>query len=318
MFNLQSTINHYQIRIMITHNCNYMCEYCPAYDNSEKSAHNIDKMAKFINGLQEKIDKKLEISFFGGEPLLDYKTILEIKEKTNPDMFTVYSNLGVNNLAKIKETGLFKGVKLYSSFHPTRINFQKYLSSVMSLKKEVTEILLFVMFVPGHKENIKKLIKLLNSLKISFVLTKIEGIGYTDDEIKFLESNFSTVYDLTLDENGDISDENYDTLRHKDKNRFKGAFCDVLNSYLWIDHNGDVYPCKDIKKSGGKPFLNIYDDHYNYDFLNMNVQCPNEWCCTLQVHKSSENLFGIEALPISFRTKSEMTKLTGLTKNILE
>lgn len=70
------------IMIIMTYSCNCCCEYCFENRNIKLKDIDIDKTVDYIVELYESNNfKNLEITYFGGEPILKYKDIVYIQKK---------------------------------------------------------------------------------------------------------------------------------------------------------------------------------------------------------------------------------------------
>ena len=111
-----SIVNLSQISIELTENCNMKCKYC-AYselyekqENRNKRAINFSSIEKLINGLlsnwESRKDKPITISFYGGEPLLNFEvlkqTVNYTKEITNTRQLTFNYQITTNGLLLLK------------------------------------------------------------------------------------------------------------------------------------------------------------------------------------------------------------------------
>ena len=71
-----------RIVILAHGNCNFRCKYCYEKFSSQNITNNIDAIYNFIIWkVSEGSYKELNISWFGGEPLLGYKDILELSNR---------------------------------------------------------------------------------------------------------------------------------------------------------------------------------------------------------------------------------------------
>ncbi|WP_035292838.1 MULTISPECIES: radical SAM protein [Clostridiaceae] len=70
------------ITIAVTMNCNMNCPYCFEKKNTKRMEENVKiKLIEFIeNSLKSSNTKSLSITWFGGEPLLELNTIVELSE----------------------------------------------------------------------------------------------------------------------------------------------------------------------------------------------------------------------------------------------
>lgn len=85
--------------IFTTDHCNFRCIYCPAENLPKKFSDTKWKsLYRFIKkGVEQEAFEKIHITFFGGEPLLESKKIIEFLEKmknlkeNNPHLLTEYN-----------------------------------------------------------------------------------------------------------------------------------------------------------------------------------------------------------------------------------
>lgn len=73
------------ITLFLTNQCNFRCIYCyEKHDNSKLNYKTYDTLMKFIkHELNIKEIKKVRINLFGGEPLLEYESVIEFLKKIN-------------------------------------------------------------------------------------------------------------------------------------------------------------------------------------------------------------------------------------------
>ena len=77
--------NRLDVIVMPNMNCNFACPYC--YEDHQKSAMTVEVEQRLINWLEKMIPrfKVVLISWFGGEPLLSYETVIKVQEKLKHD-----------------------------------------------------------------------------------------------------------------------------------------------------------------------------------------------------------------------------------------
>lgn len=82
-----SEMNKEQISVIliVTRQCDFRCVYC--YEKHENKKMNKNVYENLLNALKSKVKSKkyksIEVSFFGGEPLLEYQSICDFMEKLN-------------------------------------------------------------------------------------------------------------------------------------------------------------------------------------------------------------------------------------------
>jgi len=82
------------ITIMVSRSCNGKCKYC--YEKQKDTLLNIDNAKKLVKIILEKHKRLSKLSFFGGEPLLAFRTIRYIVEEVTKyisvDSFEITTN----------------------------------------------------------------------------------------------------------------------------------------------------------------------------------------------------------------------------------
>ena len=95
-------MNH-TLQIHVTNECNLRCEYC--YIKFKKTSLTLDVFLKQFNRINElsymlddNFDGKYQITYFGGEPLLNYETILQIDDYIKNNKNVEFSHIQTNGL----------------------------------------------------------------------------------------------------------------------------------------------------------------------------------------------------------------------------
>jgi uncharacterized protein len=87
------------VDLTLSNKCNFNCSYCSI--GSEHNKHekkqvlNIDNIIKFINNIIKNIDSNLTVSFYGGEPTIEYNSINRIFDyylENNNIQYMLYTN----------------------------------------------------------------------------------------------------------------------------------------------------------------------------------------------------------------------------------
>jgi len=96
--------NVFQIMIIVTNACNFRCTYC-VQDHENKVMNDISavRLIKLLEGISKKV-RKIKISWFGGEPLLQFERIEE--------MIYRIKNLCENNYCVLENTMTTNGFLL--------------------------------------------------------------------------------------------------------------------------------------------------------------------------------------------------------------
>jgi uncharacterized protein len=271
------------ITIFITRDCNFNCKYCiHKRENKKISLQLAKKVADFAyeNGVKN-------ISFFGGEPLLNFKGVKKIINYSNKKGYGFKFALITNGylLTKSKLNYLVKNnVQLAISFDGEFHNNYR-----------VT--------VKGKQTTNKVLKNLLNAVKrvefdLCSVVNKNNIEGLADDYISLYERGITSIKPAINEEFGEWTDDeiyklkqeylkiiNYVTKKRKENKSiifsdiFNMAEVKILNNGGFInvcpfgeggvvvDDVGNLYPCTQFVFNENNNVGNIYSG-INFDKLN--------------------------------------------------
>lgn len=102
--------NTYKVMILATNACNFRCTYCEQEHIAKRlDAETKDRILKLIE-IQAQKNKRIEIDWFGGEPLLEYESVCDMLEKADAlckkhscDLFATFTTNGyLLNAERIK------------------------------------------------------------------------------------------------------------------------------------------------------------------------------------------------------------------------
>lgn len=252
-----------------TINCNFKCWYC--YEKHTKSVMAVDVIER-LNKLVSKIfseKRKLQISFFGGEPLIYYQQvmlpILENTQKAAEKMHgTYYVNMTTNgyllNSERIKE------LKKYN-YNGAQITLDGY--------KDLHDKVRFIAEGKGTYDiiisNIHELAKneIPVTIRINCTNDNIESIDkipesfecFTEQEKQQLEFNFQIVWqegnkdEISTKMNSIVKSFMQKGLYAEKMSFREFCYADKRNACV-INYNGDLYKCTAID------FANIKRDGY--------------------------------------------------------
>lgn len=223
----------------LTYNCNFSCKYCFVKRLSTKKI-DLEEVKKILKQLKD--IGVVYLFLTGGEPLLhpDIKEILKYSSKLG-----FITTLQTNGYL-IDE----KLIKFFESLEHFELTF-----SYHSLNKERFDN--FTNF-NGSYEKINKLINILKDTNIYFYL-KIPITNLNVDEAIIMGEYFSNKnikFEMSTqilpDIKDSISTENFQITNKKIikelYNRgflvFQKSRCSALRSKLWINPEGDLYPCE--------------------------------------------------------------------------
>ena len=303
----------FTVEIKLTSKCNYDCYYCtcnpdigiPGHNNKHKiCSFNIDNICMLITQAKNRLNRRINVFIFGGEPTLHkdmISMINDINEVLGPeDEINILSNLSkpikwfVNMVLKIECTD---NVYMSGSYHNIYTNSTTFLSKCMFLKSKgmlgMVTVMLNKTDLDGIANDYEKFKRHLGEghCEVSLITTVNNQPGnrelddiyskYSDEDRSKFKGTFKK--DILVQENGGRS---YYTSKsdiwHKSENHYNGYTCSVGKDKINIDWNGDCYSCCNDYYSTKPPLFNINKcnrktilDH----FTNINdVVCPYQTC----------------------------------------
>lgn len=274
LFNLQRPI---QVSFAVTNKCNLKCIYCYGeYFYRKQTDFTLEELKKTFNYLK-KIGV-LQIYLTGGEPLLrtDFDDIVNYLKKLKFNIGIVTNGILVpyklNTLKKVDHILLsIDGDKESNDKNRGRGTYEKIINAMDLLKKNKIPFYIKTVFNKNNYKQLDYILDLakkynttletimpyencgkksthLNLEEKKELMNKILKHKKQNEPIKFSYTAHKTSTDIFLKYKGIVYD----------KNIKKYPKCIAGKLYLFIDANGDVYPCNQL--IGNKNFkpLNIH------------------------------------------------------------
>jgi len=303
----------FTIEIKLTSKCNYDCYYCtcnpdigmPGHNNKHKiCTFDVDNICTLITQAKKKLDRRINVFIFGGEPTLHkdmISMINDINRVLDPeDEINILSNLSkpiqwfVNMVLEIER---LDNVYVSGSYHNTYTNSTTFLSKCMFLKSRGILGMVTVML---NKTDLDGIVCDYNKFKrhlgeeyceVSLITTVNNIPGKR--ELDLIYSKFGSAErkafkgtfkeDILVEE---ASGKSYYTSKadiwHKAENHYSGYTCSVGRDKINIDWNGDCYSCCNDYYSTKPPLFNINEcsqEVIETHFTNINdVVCPYQTC----------------------------------------
>lgn len=272
-----------EIHAEITNKCILKCKHCSSIANTNDKELELYEFGKFIEKISG--DKKIKLTLTGGEPLLRdsleelLQSIKELNKDIKVGLFTTglikdgsfIESVGEDRINRLKELGLnFVYVSIYSN---NGIEHDNITQENLSFNKTIVSINRFVnagietnINMPLMKSNIDKLgdiIKYLRNIDVNEIrLLRLINHGIA-------EKNWNEI-GLTKEEQLKAIDRIKQNL--DDKISF-GGFLEIMScqyitkdkrclagkNKLYIDNNGDVYPCGAVKLNRKTKICTIYE-----------------------------------------------------------
>jgi MoaA/NifB/PqqE/SkfB family radical SAM enzyme len=301
--------------------CNFACAYCPEglHDNTVKFP-NYDLTLAFIKEIA-KNNKKVYINLLGGEPTLWPELINFLKEtKKISNIITILETNGSRSTRwweEFSKAELDLNVILDFTYHAALCDPDLYYDNLKTIH-ETHQVNSSFMLDPFHFDKTNKLYKKIkDNLAVDcFYKTIRKGnmssldtyFDYTPEMLSKLElsraemlydrNKFSVKKSSTIDNAPselfvDGKRTNWQTFVLEKKHNFKNWKCSAGVKRLYIELNGDIWPCSVIGGgSYGKlnhKIGNIYDGTFKGKTEYMN--CPVNYCgCKMDAILHKENI----------------------------
>lgn len=252
----------YKLTINTTLNCNFSCWYCyQAHPKGKMSAITLNSILKFITNLIEKEKiSNLEISWFGGEPLMAFEAVIKpigkfIKEICLENNVNYISNITTNgSLIRENMIPLFQEVKINlfqitldgnrEAHNTTRFNtnnrgsYDIIVYNICLLLNNMSDVKILLR-INYTKENLDKCKDIIDSFpenlrtRISVLLVQV-----WQDSSKNHISDSSLTEVLSLFRKAGFRVNNKYTLN----NRTYTCYADIYNQAV-INYDGRVFKC---------------------------------------------------------------------------
>jgi uncharacterized protein len=251
--------------LCVTHNCNLRCRYC--YAGAKVDRRMTPETAKSsVDFLAAQASEKCIVTFFGGEPLLEFALIKEIveysrREYSNKVEFRMNTNgtlIKPEVLAFFKEAGIYFAVSVDGGReqHDTVRRFADERGSYDRIAAKLPEILEFnpytiavSVIVPETVSYLASGVQDLYAQRFRYVLQTLDySAGWTSADILALQKQYTLLaeyYSAQLRAGRKIYyspfDERIKTWAQKPYGQ--GDLCDLANSQIAIAASGRIYPC---------------------------------------------------------------------------
>jgi len=254
----------------MTRECNLDCKYC-YIDKKPKSYMTEDIAFKGVDTLLKNSKEKAKISFFGGEPLLNFGLIKEtVKyaekkalEKNIKIRFSIATNgtlltkeridfLGKHNFTV--ELSLDGNEKTHNMTRPLTKGGGSYSDVIRHLpylKKKAAHVVAVGVLAAETAHNASEsAIHVIDELGISNFVLAMDYTGkWSENDIEILQSEYEKLSEWYLEKSRKSDDYFYFSLFDAHiaahvKGGFKpGSFCDVGKKIFAVGEDGRIFPC---------------------------------------------------------------------------
>lgn len=309
LLNTRRTINLRKIILMIAHDCNLSCDYCfgdegtyhmRGYMTKECAFKSIDFL--LLNSKEE----KLQVTFFGGEPLLRFDLIREVveycknieKSSNKKFGFSITTN-GTLITKEIEDYFIKENIFVQISIdgnqqmHDNNRHYKSGAGSYNNLVK-ATKSLISRAKVKGKATialpniNMVDVFKHICSLGFSQIPITLahSAIECNDYEQVNYETSRFVNYLFSLIKKGEIdkvkkATRTYKILQMIHYRKYKSTYCGAGFNMVTIDINGKIFPCHRLsadnpESSIGTVYSNDLIENQT-NIMNVSEQCSNCW-----------------------------------------
>lgn len=173
--------------------CNYDCSYCDIGTHDNFSPHmSLEVWKNTIDKILDSTNKKVRIALTGGEPFINpnFLDMIKYGKEAGVSEFSVVTN-GTSPLSKyVKSFDYIDGFNI--SYHFEFADNEKILEKIVLFdrllrlnraengKPESKDLIIHIMFLPGHIEQAKEAVKVLSKNEIKYVIRRIRPQKHPD------------------------------------------------------------------------------------------------------------------------------------------
>ncbi|PWB71849.1 hypothetical protein C3F09_07400 [candidate division GN15 bacterium] len=253
------------VALCLTHNCNLRCKYCYAGTKSQRSM-SVDTARQALDFLDTQSSGKCAVTFFGGEPLLEFECLketvryagqkypgkFEFRFATNgvllaPDVFQflrehkVYFSLSIDGSPKQHDCN-----RVTQSGHGSYEQIAGVIADTLEYNPYTIAVsVLTPATVPYFADGVKHLF----GLGFRYVLQTLDySSPWQKQDIDQMKRQYRTLADYYFDSLAAGRKIYYSPFDSRiqtwaQKPIAKGDLCDLANSQIAIAASGRIYPC---------------------------------------------------------------------------
>lgn len=293
------------VHIRATDKCNLNCPYCYTKDNSDKNDMSDEEMLEILKLCNQK--EVLGITWTGGEPFMRKNMVSLINAvhdmKINQTVLTNGTLLKDEILESIPNDNVLIQISLNEAWNSRNLyRNESILKNAENAIKKGKKVVITVILEPVNLSDYEELINNLLYHSISNVRFGFEipvgGLSHKD-MVQYIEDMKKLIPDLQMLKEK-YSDDilisyQFDKYCIDEQIIPKRFFsCEAGTTQIYIDNNGDVYPCPLFKSYEefycGNVFKNTWEELWKADPMekfrnisickNCNVTCT-DWCRAL-------------------------------------
>lgn len=312
------------ITLDITNDCNFKCTYCFEKGKSKKYMPNkvaVDAMALAYNDLS-KLNRKFQVNFFGGEPLLNWDCIKAVIYDNNKHhrlvdygMTTNLSFLPKDFIQYVDDNSVGLLVSIDGVKHVHDKNRSNSWNQVVkNLKILITNGLkvLIEARMTVTPEDAKYMYDgvdfLVNELGLDSICPMpVYDMEWAEEQLNDYKENYIKIVDMYIDKLNDENSKRNVAIKNVDDfirqvmepEVSDDLLCPVgLNKWCTIDYNGDVYPCHQLPTASeeikadqkiGNIYTGVDDTKVHTDRKEKQAVYSKEECLTCKAKGNCKN-----------------------------
>jgi len=243
--------------------CNYGCTYCPfakTKNTGEELADDAARLERFVSWVSSQKEQEIGILFTPwGEALIHHAYREAIQKISHlPHVYRVAIQTNLSARVTFLENCNLNSTALWSTYHPTQVKFDTFVSRCHELDKLGARYSVGVVGIKDTESEIQQLRDALPSNVYLWINAyKRDPDYYSNEQLKRLaeiDPHFLT-----------------NTIRHPSK----GKNCSTGFTSFTIDGEGNARRCHFVEEP---PFANIYKEAETFSSKLQPTTCPNQTC----------------------------------------
>lgn len=261
--------------VALSEQCNLNCSYCNVDKQSQKKISADKFIAEYYKLRAKAPEKKIQIDFFGGEPLLQWPTIKkiveELKDQENCQFFMPTNGLLLTddkidylNENRVQVSLSFDGLWQDSNRkqHNDKGTLRLYLKKA-ELFRKLNDLECHTMISKGNFDLLDNHLFIKDRFGVNSQLTLVRDVDIWDDEsIRLLKFGFTELVDwyIANSKTEEIPNMMLEYLRHMILYTAKGYetdYCGAGESYFSFTEN-ETLPCNRFQEKEYLPAIESY------------------------------------------------------------
>ena len=279
--------NPITILIYITDKCNMNCVYC--YNIFPRNNNDLDQdcLLKFIDDVNFKTHRKLNILLIGGEPTL-YKNIhsliSELKNRQFVNQIEVFTNFS-RDMSFYNDL-LSNDIKLVCSWHD-EIDDRSFITNLNNISNDMVDNIVEISMMFEH-DNCDRWSNVIDGIRHKYSRVIRPWILYHKEKIFEYEEYQKKIFARTVLKLNKVKIQDFlhtenpfnsifDYFSDPYQESFINKICSAGFDTLYIHNNGNVYKCQNDFFYDKPKLYNIMENNSIFD-----MSCYHNWKCVCE------------------------------------